>query len=143
MERSGEGALFDYHGQMLRFPAGTVSAQIVDNREPYARLLPEGVDSKFTYFIDLGRKRTGTRSNGYLWLGFLSLSGKASSTELGDGHILWCDGGELDVYSCAALLKELPYAAVNFVVGRRPDRARARMVVNEAEAYLRLAKVIP
>ena len=133
-------APFKYHGKMLQFPAGTVDGRIDETQNPYARLIPKGEITKSIYFIDLGRPSTGTVQHGLRWLGFLSFSEKSASTDLGGGYSLWCEGDRQEVRSCAVLLRELPLAAVNFVIGEPKGIAQAKSAVAEAESYLRRAK---
>jgi len=135
-----DDAPFAYYGKLLNFPAGTADGRIDEPRNPYARLIPKGAITDSIYFIDLGRPSTGRVESRIRWIGFFSFSEKASSVDLGDGHSLWCEGNTPDVRSCAVLLRELPLAAVNFVIGEPKNISQAKLAVAEAESYLRKAK---
>jgi hypothetical protein len=141
-----DDAPFPYHGDVLHFPKGTVSARIEqgDGPGPWARLIPDapvsGGSLMQRYKIDLGRASTGTDDATGIWLGN-QYSSDALRTDLGDGYTLYCQPPERQVpaFDCAVLLRSLPLAAMEFR-DRPASSSEARALVDDAEAFLTKAR---
>jgi hypothetical protein len=137
------GAPFRYHGQVLRFPPGTADTLVPEGvaMGPWARLVPDAKPADAArYVIDLGRRYTGQDGPDGFGLGATFYPADAVRTELGDGYRLYCNPPERrePAFNCAALLRTVPFAAIQF--REEPAPAAARAMVREAEAYLGKAK---
>jgi hypothetical protein len=136
-------APFRYHGQVLSFPPGTADTLVPDGvaMGPWARLVPDAKPADSArYVIDLGRRYTGQDGPNGFGLGATFYPADAVRTELGDGYRMYCNPPVRAerAFNCAALLRTLPFAAMQF--REEPAAATARALIGEAEAYLRKAK---
>lgn len=134
---------FYYYGLKLKFPIGTVDSRT--ENEPWARLLPDSpksgdaIDAR--YYIDLGRKGTGTAGAMGYWLGAGSYKSDERVSDLGNNYELYCNKHNHDPlpFTCAVLLRALPLAAIQFR-DRPSSPEAARKMVLEAEVFLLKAK---
>lgn len=143
-----DGAPFKYRGLILRFPEGSVEGRIEegDGLGPWARLVPDARVSGDAvgahYYVDLGRSSTGEEGPIGYGLGYGFYPSDALRTNLGDRYVMYCQPPKrkMPAFNCAALLRTLPFAAIQFQ-DRPASVSEARALVENAETFLAKAKV--
>lgn len=143
--RVPDTAPFHYHGRTLFFPKGTVEVRDQSSKtDAYARLMPDKPRSGYAvdarYIIVLGTGYTGKEMGGGYWLGHNQYPPDSLRSELADKYVMFCppQSRQVPAFNCAALLRSLPSAAIQF--NELPSPEAARSMIADAENYLTRAK---